>query len=184
MDKALYGLKQAPRAWYETLHNFLTEECDFKVGKIDTTLFIKEIKGDIMLVQIYVDDIIFGSTDETHCQEFAKLMSSKYEMSLMGELTFFLGLQIKQLDDGIFISQGKYINDLLKKFAYADCKSIGTPMQPSIHIDADVNGKSVDITLYRGMIGSLLYLTASRPDIMFATCLCARYQADPNDSHL
>ena len=105
-------------------------------------------------------------------------------MSLMGELTFFLGLQIKQLDDDIFISQGKYINDLLKKFAFADCKPIGTPMQSTIKIDADDAGTSIDVTLYRGMIGSLLYLTASRPDIMFFTCLCARYQANPKESHL
>ncbi|KAI3696584.1 hypothetical protein L6452_28974 [Arctium lappa] len=108
----------------------------------------------------------------------------KYEMSMMGELTFFLGLQIKQLSEGIFINQSKYIRDLLKKFDFENCSPMKTPMAPPLKIHADSADKSVDITNYRWMIGSLLYLTASRPDIMYATCLCARYQANPKESHL
>ena len=111
-------------------------------------------------------------------------MKSKFEMSMMGELTYFLGLQIKQSSDGIFISQGKYINDLLNKFGYNNCGTMKTPMSSSTVLSADEDGKSVNSTAYRGMIGSLLYLTASRPDIMFSTCLCARYQANPKESHL
>jgi hypothetical protein len=111
-------------------------------------------------------------------------MSSEYEMSLMGELTYFLGLQVKQTSDGIFINQEKYVRDLLKKFNMDSNSSKPTPIRAPLALDADPNGKSVNSTVYRGMIGSLMYLTASRPDIMFATCLCARFQSDPKESHL
>ena len=121
-------------------------------------------------MQIYVDDIIFGSTNEKVCQRFSKLIQSEYEMSMMGELSFFLGLQVSQRKDGIFISQSKYVRDLLKKFGMEDSAPAKTPMSTATKLDEDKPGKKVDITMYRGMIGSLLYLTASRPDIMFATC--------------
>ena len=110
-------------------------------------------------------------------------MQSKYEMSMMGELTYFLGLQVKQVSDGIFISQTKYIHDLLKKFDLMDCTSAKTLMATTTKLELNTTEKSVDISSYRGMVGSLLYLTASRPDIMFATYLCARFQADPRESH-
>ncbi|KAJ1700212.1 hypothetical protein LUZ63_008724 [Rhynchospora breviuscula] len=182
LHKALYGLKQAPRAWYGRLCTFLLDN-SFIRGKMDTTLFTKKRDDHLLLVQIYVDDIIFGSTNATLAQEFSSLMSSEFEMSMMGELNFFLGLQIKQLHDGIFISQTKYAKELIKKFGVEDSKSLDTPMSKSANIDADEKGKPMDITLYRGIIGSLLYLTASRPDIMYAVCLCARYQANPKESH-
>ena len=181
--KALYGLKQAPRTWYDTLSEFLLEN-GFTRGVIDKTLFHKKHKNDIILVQVYVDDIIFGSTNDALCARFAKLMQSKYEMSMMGELNFFLGLQVSQKPDGIFICQTKYVRDLLKKYKMEDSTPAKTPMATATKLDQDESGKKVDITHYRGMIGSLLYLTASRPDIMFATCLCARFQADPKESHL
>ncbi|GMI75421.1 hypothetical protein HRI_001211400 [Hibiscus trionum] len=183
LTKALYGLKQAPRAWYERLSNFLIEK-GFEKGKVDTTLFIKMYKNDILVVQIYVDDIIFGSTNECHCQEFAKLMQGEFEMSMMGELSFFLGLQIKQMKDGTFINQAKYIKDMLNKFGLENTKPQATPMSSSTKLDKDEGGKCVDSKLYRSMIGSLLYLTASRPDILFSVCLCARFQASPRESHL
>ncbi|KAK8674769.1 hypothetical protein V6N13_032872 [Hibiscus sabdariffa] len=183
LSKALYGLKQAPRAWYERLSNFLVEK-GFNKGNVDTTLFIKNDGKDILVVQIYVDDIIFGSTNELLCQDFAKLMQGEFEMSMMGELSFFLGLQIKQSKDGIFINQAKYIKEKLKKFGMENMKPQATPMSSSIKLDKDEEGKCVDSKLYRSMIGSLLYLTASRPDIMFSVCLCARFQANPKESHL
>ena len=111
LDKALYGLKQAPRAWYETLSKFLLEN-HFTRGTIDKTLFYRKVKYDLLLVQIYVDDIIFGSTNENLCAKFSTLMQSMYEMSMMGELNFFLGLQVKKTEDGIFINQSKYVKDL------------------------------------------------------------------------
>ena len=183
LDKALYGLKQAPRAWYDTLSTFLLKN-NFTRGSIDQTLFKKHVGNHILLVQIYVDDIIFGSTNNKLCEEFKKLMQSKFEMSTMGELQYFLGLQIKQQSNGTFIHQSKYVKELLNKFSLKDCKSCSTPMSPTTQVAPDEPGKLADQTMYRCMIGSLLYLTASRPDIMFSTCVCARYQSAPRESHL
>jgi hypothetical protein len=170
LSKALYGLKQAPRAWYERLRDFLIEK-GFTIGKVDTTLFTKKLNGGIFIYQVYVDDIIFGSTNEDYCKEFGELMSKEFEMSMIGEHIFFLGFQVKQIREGIFISQEKYTKDLLKRFKMEDCKPIKTLMPSNGHLDVDEEGKPVDQTLYRSMIGSLLYLTASRPDIMFV-CAC------------
>ncbi|GJS71822.1 putative ribonuclease H-like domain-containing protein [Tanacetum coccineum] len=166
VEKALYGLHQAPRAWYETLSTYLLDN-GFQRGQIDKTLFIKRVKGDILLVQVYVDDIIFGSTKKSLCTEFEKLMHKKFQMSSMGELTFFLGLQVTQKDDGIFISQDKYVDEILKKFGFSTVKTASTPMETSKSLMKDENAKDVDVHLYRSMIGSLMYLTSSRPDIMF-----------------
>ncbi|GJY83816.1 putative ribonuclease H-like domain-containing protein [Tanacetum coccineum] len=183
VEKALYGLHQAPRAWYETLSTYLIEN-GFRRGTIDKTLFIKKDKGDILLVQVYVDDIIFGSTKKSLCDEFEGLMHKRFQMSSMGELTFFLGLQVQQKKDGIFISQDKYVADILKKFDFATVKTTSTPMEPNKALVKDEEADSVDVHLYRSMIGSLMYLTASRPDIMFAVCACARFQVTPKMSHL
>ena len=183
LKRALYGLKQAPRAWYERLQNFL-EQSGFSIGRVDSTLFIKNLNSDILIVQIYVDDIIFGSTNDSLCKEFAKAMQEEFEMSLMGELNYFLGLQIKQTEEGIFINQAKYTKELLKRFGMDSSKSRRNPMSTTTSLDKDENGKNVDTKLYRGMIESLLYLTASRPDIMFSVCMCARFQANPKESHL
>ncbi|GJR57068.1 putative ribonuclease H-like domain-containing protein [Tanacetum coccineum] len=128
VEKALYGLHQALRAWYETLSTYLLEN-GFKRGTIDKTLFIKKDKHDILLVQVYVDDIIFGSTKKSWCTEFEGMMHKRFQMSSMGELTFFLGLQVKQKEDGIFISQDKYVADILKKFDFSTVKSASTPME-------------------------------------------------------
>ena len=174
MDKALYGLKQAPRAWYETLTQFLLEN-GFTRGTIDKTLFYINKGNDLLLVQIYVDDIIFGSTNDKLCQKFSKLMQSGYQMSMMGELSYFLGLQVKQTDDGIFINQSKYTKNLLKGFNMLESSSATTPMTITTTKLDQHQGAEVDVTSYREMIGSLLYLTASRQDIMYATCLCARF---------
>ncbi|GJS72474.1 putative ribonuclease H-like domain-containing protein [Tanacetum coccineum] len=164
--KALYGLHQAPRAWYDTLANYLL--CNgFQRGKIDQTLFIKRKQGHILLVQIYVDDIIFGSTKKELCDEFEKLMNDKFQMSSMGELTFFLGLQVQQKNKGIFISQDKYVHEILRKYNYTDVKSASTPTDLEKPLVQDGDAADVDEHLYRSMIGSLMYLTASRPDIIY-----------------
>ncbi|GKA38278.1 putative ribonuclease H-like domain-containing protein [Tanacetum coccineum] len=183
VEKALYGLHQAPRAWYETLSTYLLDN-EFQRGKIDKTLFIKRYKGDILLVQVYVDDIIFGSTNKKLCIAFEKLMHEKFQMSSMGELTFFLGLQVQQKKDGIFISQDKYVGEILKKFGFTEVKTASTPMETQKPLLKDEDGEEVDVHMYRSMIGSLMYLTSSRPDIMFAVCACARYQVNPKVSHL
>ena len=183
LDKALYGFKQAPRAWYEHLREFLVDR-GFQVGLIDLTLFTKRVGENLFLCQLYVDDIIFGSTNKVFNDEFAKLISDKFEMSMMGELEYFLGFEIKQLREGTFINQAKYTRDMLKKFKLEDSKGCKTPISTSTDMHPDPLGKDVDQKVYRSMIGSLLYLCASRPDIMFSVGMCARYQAAPKESHL
>ncbi|GKB54694.1 putative ribonuclease H-like domain-containing protein, partial [Tanacetum coccineum] len=153
------------------------KEHGYRRGTIDKTLFIKKDKKDIMLVQVYVDDIIFGSTRKSWCDEFEALMKGRFQMSSMGELIFFLGLQVKQKTDGIFISQDKYVADMLKKFDLTSVKTAITPMETKMALTKDEEADEVDVHLYRSMIGSLMYLTASRPDIMFAVCAYSRFQA-------
>ncbi|GJR80970.1 putative ribonuclease H-like domain-containing protein [Tanacetum coccineum] len=170
----LYGTIEEEVAWYETLSSFLMEN-GFRRGTIDKTLFIKKKKSDIMLVQVYVDDIIFGSTKKSMCTEFEECMHKRFQMSSMGELTFFLGLQVKQQPDGIFISQDKYVADILKKFDFLSIRTAITPIESNKPLVKDEDGVDVDVHVYRSMIGSLMYLTASRPDIMFAVCAYARF---------
>nr|GEY41789.1 uncharacterized mitochondrial protein AtMg00810-like [Tanacetum cinerariifolium] len=181
--KALYGLKQAPWAWYDALSQFLIDS-GFHKGSIDTTLFIKKKGNHIMLIQIYVDDIIFGSTNPKYCTKFSDLMVKRFEMSMMGEIKFFLGLQANQFSNKIFINQSKYIIDILKRFGMENCDTVPTPMVEEAKLKLDLVRKPVDHTDYRSMIESLMYVTSSRPDIMFATCMCARYQANPNEHHV
>jgi hypothetical protein len=183
LSKALYGLKEAPRAWYECLRDFLITN-GFKVGKADPTLFTKTVAKYLFICQIYVDDIIFGSTNKSTCEEFSRIMIQKFEMSMMGELKYFLGFQIKQLQEDTFISQTKYIQDIFKKFGMKNDKPIKTPIGTNGHLDLDTGGKSMDQKVYRSLIGSLLYLCASRPDIMLSVCMCARFQANPKEAHL
>ncbi|GJT94616.1 uncharacterized mitochondrial protein-like protein [Tanacetum coccineum] len=137
-----------------------------------------------MLVQVYVDDIIFGSTRKSWCDEFEALMKKRFQMSSMGELTFFLGLQVKQKVDGMFISQDKYVAKILKKFDFMSVKHATTPIETHKQLAKDEKAADVDVHLYRSMIRSLMYLTASRPDIMFAVCACSRFQVTPKTSHL
>ncbi|GKF60804.1 uncharacterized mitochondrial protein-like protein, partial [Tanacetum coccineum] len=146
VEKALYGLHQAPRAWYETLSTYLLDN-RYQRGKIDKKKFIRRDKDDILLVQVYVDDIIFGFTKKSLCTEFEKMMHKKFQMSSMGELTFFLGL---------------------------DVKIASTPMETEKPLLKDEDGEEVDVHVYRSIVGSLMYLTSSRPNIMFAVCSCAR----------
>ncbi|GJT51594.1 putative ribonuclease H-like domain-containing protein [Tanacetum coccineum] len=181
--KALYGLHQAPRAWYARLSAFLLQH-NYRRGTIDKTLFIKKDSRDILLVQVYVDDIIFGSTNKTWCDEFEVLMKGEFEMSAMGEMSFFLGLQVKQLPDGIFISQDKYVKDMLTKFDMESVRTATTPYEAAKTKLKDETDPPVNVHLYRSMIGSLMYLTASRPDIMFAVSACSRHQVTPLTSHL
>nr|GEU31752.1 uncharacterized mitochondrial protein AtMg00810-like [Tanacetum cinerariifolium] len=141
-------------------------------------------KDDILLVQVYVDDIIFGSTKKELSTEFKKLMHDKFQMSFVGELSFFLGLQVKQKSDGIFISQDKYMAEILKKFDFVTVKSASTPMESNKPLIKDEEAEDIDVHLYRSMIGSLMYLTTSRPDITFTMCACARFQITLKTSHL
>ncbi|GJU52131.1 retrovirus-related pol polyprotein from transposon TNT 1-94 [Tanacetum coccineum] len=159
LKKALYGLKQAPRAWYDMLSSFLISQ-HFSKGAVDPTLFTRKAGNDLLLVQIYVDDIIFASTNTAMCNEFANLMTTKFKMSMMGA-------------DVILFRITNLSND-----------SVDTPMVEKNKLDEDIQGTPVDTTLYCGVIRSLMYLTSSRPDLIYAVCLCARYQAKPTKKHL
>ncbi|GJW77694.1 uncharacterized mitochondrial protein-like protein [Tanacetum coccineum] len=156
VEKALYGLHQAPRAWYETLSIYLLDN-GFHKGQIEKTLFVKRFKGDILLVQVYVDDIIFGSTKKS---------------------------LFKQKEKGIFISQDKYVGEILKKYDLLSIRSASTPMETHKALTKDEDGEDVDVHLYRSMIGLLMYLTSARPDIMFSVCACLRFQVQPKVFHL
>jgi hypothetical protein len=183
LRKALYGLKQALRAWYERLRDFLLSK-GFIMGRVDTTLFTKKIEKNLFVLQIYVDDTIFRSTNQDIREDFKKMMANEFEMSMIGEVSYFLSLQIKQLKNGTFVSQDKYIKDMLNKFRMEDAKAISTPMGTNGSLDSDASGNVVDQKMYRSMIGSLLYVTTSRLDVMFSVCMCARFQASPRESHL
>ena len=183
LKKALYGLKQAPRAWYNWLIHYLLDR-GFKRGYVDRTLFVKNDEDYLLVAQIYVDDIVFGATIDAQAIEFFKEMKREFEMSMLGELTFFLGLQVKQKKEGIFISQEKYDRNIVKKFGLDSKKHASTPMSSSTKLNVDSSGVEVSLTLYRSIIGSLLYLTAIRPDIAFSVGVCARCQTAPMESHL
>nr|GEX57250.1 hypothetical protein [Tanacetum cinerariifolium] len=183
VEKAMYGLHQALRSWYGTLSKYLLKN-GFQRGIIDQTLFIRRQRGDFILVQVYVDDIIFGSSNPQLCKELEALMHEKFQMSAIGELNFFLGLQVLQKEDDIFLSQDKYVGDILKKFRYLEVRSSNTPIDKENPWGKDKTRKDVDLHLYRSMIRSLMYLTASRPNIMFAVCACARHQVTPKECHM
>jgi hypothetical protein len=133
----LYGLKQAPIAWYECLRDFLTQN-GFKIGKADSTLFTRKVDKDLFICQIYVDDITFSFTNQSFYDDFSKIMTNRFEMSVMGELKFFLRFQIKQLEDGTFLNQMKYTHDILKKFGMDKAKFIKTSMVTNEYLDLDM----------------------------------------------
>jgi hypothetical protein len=155
----------------------------FEMGKVDNTLFLLRQGDDILIVQVYVDDIVFGGSSRSLVVRFVEDMSKEFEMSMMGELQFFLGLQIKQAKEGTFVRQTKYTKDILKKFKMDVSKPLSTPMSKTTALDADEEGEPVDQKEYRSMIGSLLYLTATWPDIPFSVCLCTHFQASLRTSH-
>ncbi|GJU33910.1 retrovirus-related pol polyprotein from transposon TNT 1-94, partial [Tanacetum coccineum] len=151
---------------------------------VDLTLFTRQAGNDLLLVQIYVDDIIFASTNTAMCDEFANQMTTKFKMSMMGQMSFFLGLQISQSPRGIFINQSKYASEIVKKYSLLSTDSVDTPMVEKNKVDEDLQEKQVDAILYHGMIGSFMYLTSSRPDLNHVVSYVPRYQAKPTDKHL
>nr|GEW25106.1 hypothetical protein [Tanacetum cinerariifolium] len=183
LKKAMYYFKQAPCAWYDMLLSFLFSQ-HFSKGAVDPTLFTQKAGNDLLLVHIYVDDIIFVSTNTAMCNEFANKMTTKFKMSMMRQMSFFLRLQISQSPRGIFLNQSKYAYEIIKKYGLLTSDSVDTPMVEKNKLDEDLQGTPVDATLYRGMIGSLMFLTSSRPDLIYAVCLCAWYQAKPTKKHL
>nr|GEZ07558.1 retrovirus-related Pol polyprotein from transposon TNT 1-94 [Tanacetum cinerariifolium] len=180
LKKALYGLKQAPRAWYDLLSSFLLSQ-GFSKGTVDPTLFISKRGKDILLVQINVDDIFFVLL---LLEKISEIMFSKFKMSMMGKISFFLGLQILQSPKGIFLNQSKYSLESPKKYGMRSCDLVDTIMVEKSKLDEDIKGKVVDPTRYRGMVGTFMYLTSSRPDLVYVVCMYAWYQARPTEKHL
>jgi len=183
LKKALYGLKQTPWAWYECLTTYLLAK-RFTREHADWTKLIRNPGNQKLIAQIYVDDIIFGATLDSQDHDFSEEMKQEFEMSMIGELNYFQRLQVKQTSEGIFISQSKYAKDLVKPFGLDRKSHARTRMSTSVKISADLIGKQVDPTLYRSIIGSLLYLIASRPDIATSVEVCAWFQENPKESHL
>ena len=184
LQKALYGLKQAPRAWFSRIEaHFLNE--GFKKCPNEQTLFTKRSdEGKWLIVSIYVDDLIYTSEDEGMMTEFKKSMMKAFDMTDLGKMRFFLGIEVLQKPTGIFICQRRYANDVLKRFGMSECKPVSSPIVSGFKIGRDVNGVAVDDTFYKQIVGSLMYLTATRPDIMFSVSLISRYMSKPTELHL
>jgi hypothetical protein len=183
LKKALYGLKKAPRAQYARLDRYLQQQ-GFRKGNANRNIYVNIDGNNILIIEVYVDDIIFGSDDDRMSKRFSQDMQNEFEMSLLGELTFFLGLHISQLDEGIFISQTKYIKEMLKKFRMEDCKLVSTPMISGCKLRKDDESKEVDQRLYRSMIGNLLYVTTSRLDVMQAIGQVAIFEVALKETHV
>jgi hypothetical protein len=182
LSKALYGLKQAPRAWYARLETFLLDH-GYMMGSVDKTLFTLKYGNDILHVHISVDDIIFSGSSHSLVSNFQAIMENEFQISMKRELTFFLGIQVKQSKGGTFVHQAKYMKDSIKKFVMDHAKPVSTLMSTMTALDPDEDGEAIDQREYRSMIGSLLYLTVTRSDIQFIMCLCARFQASSHTSH-
>lgn len=183
LKKALYGLKKSPITCYARLDNHILTN-GFTKGGVDSNLYIKVEGDDVLIVEVYVDDIIFCCTNDDMCDMFSNIMQLEFEMSMLGELSFFLGFMVTQLPKGIFLSQTKYAKEMLKRFHMDECSSVSTPMTIGCKLGKEDDSPCVDQTKYRYMIRSLLYLIASRLGIMHGVCLVAHFQASPRESHV
>lgn len=183
LKKALYGLKQAPRAWYSRIDAYFLKE-GFKKCPYEHTLFIKFDGGKMLIVCLYVDDLIFTENDSVMFEKFKKSMMGEFDMSDLGMMHYFLGIEVEQSAVGIFISQKKYVQEVLDMFKMKNCNSVSTPMETGLKLVRNCKERNVDITLYKQIVGSLMYLTATRPDIMHAVSLISRYMEHPCEMHL
>ncbi|KAK4399803.1 Retrovirus-related Pol polyprotein from transposon RE2 [Sesamum angolense] len=179
LKKALYGLKQAPRAWYSRIDKYFMDR-GFRRSLSEPTLYIKSQGNDTLIVSLYVDDLIYTGNNEKMIQDFKEDMMKTFEMSDLGLMHFFLGIEINQEKEEIFICQRKYTETLLKKFKMESCKTVTTPLVTGEKYQKEDRSQKVDGSMYRSLIGSLLYLTATRPDIMFATSLLSRFMQSPS----
>ena len=183
LKKALYGLNQAPRAWYGKIAEFLVQS-GYHVAPADSSLFVKVQEGKLSIVLVYVDDLIITGDEKDEIQRTRANLSVRFQMKELGELKHFLGLEVERTDRGIFLGQQKYVRDILQKFGLAGCKPISTPMEPNLKLCIN-NGKDLeDATMYRQIVGSLIYLTLSRPDIAFAVGVASRFMQNPRKPYL
>ena len=184
LKKALYGLKQAPRAWYSRIETYFVK-VGFQKCLYEHSLFIKiGDGGKLLIVCLYVDDLIFTGNDGAMFNEFKKSMMEEFEMTDLGKMHYFLGLEVVQFDDGIFISQKKYVREILDRFKKKDCNSVATPVEFGLKLHRDEEGEKVNNTLFKQIVGSLMYLTATRPGIMYAVSLISRFMENPTTMHL
>lgn len=182
LKKALYGLKQAPRAWYNRIESYFLNE-GFKKCPYEHTLFVKVGEGGKMLIVcLYVDDLVYTGNDGVMFDMFKKSMMLEFDMSDLGMMHYFLGIEVKQTAAGIFICQKKYVKEILERFGMKGCNSASTPMETGLKLVHE--GRKVDSTLYKQIVGSLMYLTATRPDIMYAVSLISRFMDCPREAHL
>jgi len=182
LRKALYGLKQAPRAWFSRIESYFKRE-GFQKSSYDHTLFFKKSESKILMVSLYVDDLLFTGNDELMCVEFKASMQKEFEMTDMGKMKFFLGVEVHQSEDGIHISQKKYAKEVLERFNMGNCNSVKNPIVPGTELLRE-GVRGTDATLYKQLVGSLMYLTVTRPDLMFVVYLLSRFLADPKEEHM
>lgn len=182
LKKVLYGLKQAPRAWYSRIDSYLLEK-GFEKCEEEPTLYIKEKDGKLLIVVLYVDDVIFTGNDDYLIENFRLVMKEEFEMTDMGLLRYFLGIEVDQNENGIFISQARYINEVLGRFNMQECKTTITPTVMGLNLSKEDSSKDFDPSLYKSIVGNLMYLTATRPDIMFAVSLISRFMERPEEAH-
>lgn len=184
LKKALYGLKQAPRSWFSRIEAYFVKE-GFEKCHSEHTLFVKASKeGKILIISIYVDDLIFTGNDESMFEDFKNSMMHEFDMSDLGRMRYFLGIEVLQRDDGIYICQRKYAMEVLRRFGMEESNSVLNPIVPGFRICKDKEGVKVDATFFKQVVGSLMYLTATRPDLMFVVSLISRYMEQPTELHL
>jgi len=182
LKKDLYGLKQAPRAWYSRIDSYLLEN-GFEKCEREPTFYIKEKDGKLIIVVLYVDDVIFTGNDDYLIENFKTVIKEKFEMTDMGLLRYFLGIEVEQNGNGIFISQAKYVNEVLERFNMQESKAAITPTVMGLKPSKEENNKDFDSSLYKSIVGSFMYLIATRPDIMHAVSLISRFMERPKEAH-
>ncbi|GKV47061.1 hypothetical protein SLEP1_g53999 [Rubroshorea leprosula] len=183
LKRALYGLKQAPRAWYSRIEAYFLKE-GFQKCPYEHTLFTKTEGGKMLIVCLYVDDLIYTRNDKAMFDKFKKSMMAEFDMSDLGLMHYYLGIEVDQSAAGIFISQKKYVQDILDRFRMKECNPVSTPIDAGMKLAKNPEGMKVNSTLYKQIVGSLMYLTTTRPDIMHAVSLISRYMESPKEMHL
>lgn len=183
LRKALYGLKQAPRAWYHRIKAYFKKE-GFKRSSYDHTLFIKKAQSKTLMVSLYVDDLIYAGSDEKICIEFKESMKKEFDMSDLGRMKYFLGVQVSQTKEAISLSQERYAREVVKRFGLEEANPVQVPMVPGFALTKSGSGEEVDGSWYKSLVGSLMYLTVTRPDIVYVVCLVSRFMGKPREDHL
>lgn len=182
LKKVLYGLKQAPRAWYSKIEAYFMRE-GFEKCSSEHTMFTKSKGGKILIVSLYVDDLIFTGSDMSMCDEFKSSMMMEFDMSDLGKMRHFLGVEVLQNSSGIFICKRRYAREVLARFGMANNNAVKNPIVPGTKLSKDEGGIKVDGTLFKQVVGSLMYLTVTRPDLMYGVSLISRFMSSPTMSH-